>query len=115
MNFLEKITDWYKLNKRDLPWRHTRDPYKIWLSEIIFQQTRIDQGMVYYQRFTDTFPDIISLASGSEEKVLKLWQGLGYYTRARNLYRTAIIITNDYQGKFPEDHNDIIQLPGIGK
>lgn len=115
MNFSEKITNWYTINKRDLPWRHTTDPYKIWLSEIIFQQTRIDQGMTYYHRFTDTYPDIESLASASEEKVLKLWQGLGYYTRARNLHRTAKIIANDFDGEFPGHYKNILALPGIGK
>jgi len=114
MKFSNEIIKWYKLNKRKLPWRNTNDPYKIWLSEIILQQTRIDQGINYYNNFVKTFPDVMSLANSSEENVLKLWQGLGYYTRARNLYKTANIIAHKFNGKFPNEYNEIIQLPGIG-
>jgi A/G-specific adenine glycosylase len=105
---------WYKHAKRDLPWRNTNDPYKIWISEIILQQTRIDQGISYYQRFTERFPDVQELARASEEEVLKLWQGLGYYSRARNLHRAAKIVLNEYKGVFPNSYADIKALPGIG-
>lgn len=115
MNFSSKITNWYKANKRSLPWRKNTDPYFIWLSEIILQQTRVDQGLSYFNRFSATFPDVSSLASAEEETILKLWQGLGYYTRARNLHRTAKIITERYKGKFPSEYSEIIKLPGIGE
>lgn len=114
MNFTEALIIWYKKNKRDLPWRNTRDPYRIWLSEIILQQTRIKQGQDYYLAFVNQFPDLPSLAGASEEEILKLWQGLGYYTRARNLYKTAQIILTDYNGQFPENYNDLLKLSGIG-
>lgn len=109
------LLNWYETNYRELPWRLTRDPYKIWLSEIILQQTRVDQGLPYYKRFIDTFPDIQSLASAEPEHVLRQWQGLGYYSRARNLHRCAIEIVKKYNGQFPSDYHLLIQLPGIGK
>jgi A/G-specific adenine glycosylase len=115
MNFTTALIGWYKKNKRDLPWRQTRDPYKIWLSEIILQQTRIDQGRDYYIKFVTTYPDVHSLANASEHDVLKLWQGLGYYTRARNLHQTAIAIVNDFKGQFPDNYNGLIKLKGIGE
>lgn len=115
MKFSTKITRWYQNNKRDLPWRKTTDPYKIWLSEIILQQTRIDQGTSYYHKFTENFPSVEVLARASEDQVLKLWQGLGYYTRARNLHKTAKIIVNKYDGVFPKTYMEIISLPGIGE
>lgn len=105
---------WYDENKRDLPWRNTRDPYKIWLSEVILQQTRVDQGMEYYLRFIDRFATIQDLARASEEEVLKLWQGLGYYSRARNLHHTAKIISNKYDGVFPDNYDGLLKLKGIG-
>jgi A/G-specific adenine glycosylase len=114
MNFEEKIKQWYFQNKRDLPWRKTNDPYLIWLSEIILQQTRIDQGMSYYHRFITAFPDVLSLADASEDQVLKLWQGLGYYTRARNLHKAAKQIVTQHGGRFPEKYEAILELPGIG-
>ena len=89
MIFEEEITRWYKLNKRDLPWRKTRDPYLIWLSEIILQQTRVNQGLSYYEKFSEKYPTVQDLANEKEEEVLKLWQGLGYYSRARNMHFTA--------------------------
>ena len=101
---------WYQQNKRDLPWRHTKDPYKIWLCEIIMQQTRIAQGLDYYNRFVKTFPTPRSLAQASEDKVLKLWQGLGYYSRARNLYAAAKSI----KGKFPTTYEGVRALKGVG-
>jgi A/G-specific adenine glycosylase len=109
-----KIIDWYKLNARDLPWRQTNDPYKIWLSEIILQQTRVAQGLPYYHKFIDKFPNINALALASEDEILLNWQGLGYYSRARNLHACAKIIVNNYQGKFPSSYSDLLKLPGIG-
>jgi len=114
MNVTSTLLKWYKNHKRNLPWRVTTDPYKIWLSEIILQQTRIDQGLDYYYKFISTFPDVASLAKASEMDVLKLWQGLGYYSRARNLHATAIAIVNQYHGKFPGDYKGLIRLKGIG-
>ncbi|WP_340110803.1 A/G-specific adenine glycosylase [Maribellus mangrovi] len=105
---------WYKKNKRDLPWRQTNDPYKIWISEIILQQTRIEQGTGYYHKFTEEFPTVVDLATASEDKVLKLWQGLGYYSRARNLHRAAKMITEQHRGIFPDTYAEIRLLPGIG-
>ncbi len=114
MKFSSKITRWYEANKRDLPWRKTSDPYRIWLSEIILQQTRIDQGMEYYHRFLEAYPDVAALAGADEEQVLKHWQGLGYYTRARNLHKTARIVTEAYGGHFPQTWEGMIGLPGVG-
>lgn len=113
--FNSLLHHWYSLFKRDLPWRNTRNPYFIWLSEIILQQTRIDQGMAYYMSFTDRFPTISDLARASEDQVLKLWQGLGYYSRARNLHFTARYIAEHYNGKFPEEYRLILSLKGIGE
>ncbi|MBO0321269.1 A/G-specific adenine glycosylase [Muricauda sp. CAU 1633] len=114
MSFSEKILEWYHINKRELPWRSTRDPYKIWLSEIILQQTRVVQGMPYYQRFLEAFPSVHNLANASEEKVLKLWQGLGYYSRARNLHATAKMVVEDFDGEFPTTYNGLKSLKGVG-
>ena len=112
--FLTEIYRWYSIHKRDLPWRETKDPYKIWLSEIILQQTRVAQGINYYLAFIKHFKNIDALANASEDSVLKLWQGLGYYSRARNLHATAKFILNNYNGKFPDDYEKIIHLKGIG-
>ena len=106
---------WYSLYKRDLPWRITRNPYLIWLSEIILQQTRIDQGMAYYLRFAAEFPTISALADAPEDQILKLWQGLGYYSRARNLHFTAKFIQQNYNGIFPDNYDAIRSLKGIGE
>ena len=114
MNFSDKLILWYLANKRDLPWRNTKNPYFIWLSEIILQQTRVAQGLPYYLKFTEEFPTVFDLANASEEKVLKLWQGLGYYSRARNLHFTAKYIANELNGEFPKTFNEIIKLKGIG-
>lgn len=114
-SFSGKIIKWYSLNKRDLPWRTTNDAYKIWISEIIMQQTRIDQGTSYYLRFLKRFPDVFSLAKSDEQSVLKLWQGLGYYSRARNLYETACNIVDNYNGKFPRDYSELLKFKGIGE
>lgn len=105
---------WYQQNKRDLPWRYTDDPYKIWISEIILQQTRVAQGLDYYLRFVERFPDVQSLADASEDEVLKYWQGLGYYSRARNLHKAAKQIQVLHQGVFPKTFEEVIKLAGVG-
>jgi A/G-specific adenine glycosylase len=112
--FNTRIHQWYSLNQRNLPWRSSRNPYHIWLSEIILQQTRIDQGLAYYLKFIEVFPTLSDLAAASEDRVLKLWQGLGYYSRARNLHHTAKYICKNYSGKFPDDYHAILKLKGIG-
>ncbi len=112
--FSKKIISWYEENKRSLPWRETSDPYKIWLSEIILQQTRIAQGLPYYLKFVDNFPDVKSLAQAPEDKVLRLWQGLGYYSRARNLHTCAKQIESELSGQFPTSFLELKKLPGIG-
>lgn len=109
------LIEWYKRNKRDLPWRKTRDPYFIWLSEIILQQTRIAQGLPYYEQFTQHFPTIQELAAADENVILRLWQGLGYYSRARNMHKTAIEVTEQYNGTFPADLDSLKKLKGIGE
>ncbi|MEI7421361.1 MAG: A/G-specific adenine glycosylase [Prolixibacteraceae bacterium] len=108
------LTAWYNANKRELPWRGTADPYKIWVSEVILQQTRVQQGMEYYHNFLLAFPDVKSLAGAPEEEVLKVWQGLGYYSRARNMHHAARTILNNYGGTFPMDYASIRNLKGIG-
>ncbi len=113
-SFSQEIYKWFNSNKRDLPWRKTSDPYKIWISEIILQQTRVAQGTNYYNRFIEKFPNVFDLAKSSEDNVLKLWQGLGYYTRARNLHFTAKFIVNNYNGVFPRDFKTILSLKGVG-
>lgn len=113
-SFTHEIYRWFNSNKRDLPWRETSDPYKIWISEIILQQTRVAQGVSYYNLFVEEFPTIFDLANASEDTVLKLWQGLGYYSRARNLHFTAKFIVNNYNGIFPNDFKSILSLKGIG-
>jgi A/G-specific adenine glycosylase len=110
-----RLIDWYLLNKRDLPWRNTDDPYKIWVSEIILQQTRVDQGLNYYLRFTERFPDVFALATAEEDEVLKYWQGLGYYSRARTLHASAKMIVEKYAGKFPDEYSEVLQLKGVGE
>jgi A/G-specific adenine glycosylase len=112
--FSDKVVEWYAVNKRDLPWRSTRDPYKIWLSEIILQQTRVIQGLPYYLKFVEKFPTVQALASASEQEVLRLWQGLGYYTRARNLHKCAKEVVTKYTGVFPDTFEELKKLPGIG-
>lgn len=112
--FADTLLKWYALNKRDLPWRHTQDPYKIWLSEIILQQTQIIQGLAYYNKFIKTYPTVKHLANAKEDDVLKLWQGLGYYSRARNLHGAAKHIVSVHNGKFPNSYADIIALKGVG-
>lgn len=115
MDFHNILIKWYLRNKRDLPWRKTVDPYQIWLSEIMLQQTRVAQGMPYFFSFTKEFPTVKHLAEASEEKVLKLWQGLGYYSRARNLHKTAQYISNDLNGVFPDSYKELLKLKGVGE
>ena len=112
--FTEILISWGSNNKRDLPWIDTKDVYKIWISEIILQQTRVAQGKNYYKTFLQNFPDIFSLESASEDEVLKAWEGLGYYSRARNLHFTAKQIVKDFEGHFPDNYTDILKLKGIG-
>lgn len=115
MSFSDKILQWYSQNKRLLPWRNTKDPYKIWLSEIILQQTRVAQGTPYYLEFLKNFPTVYDLANANEERILKLWQGLGYYSRARNLHATAKNIVRDYNGIFPRTYSELLKLKGVGE
>ena len=115
MNFISLLQKWYKINKRLLPWRETLSPYNIWISEIIFQQTRINQGYRYYLDFTNRFPTIEILAKASEDEVLSSWQGLGYYSRAHNLHFTAKYVVDKLNGIFPNSYQEIIKLKGIGK
>lgn len=108
------LAQWYLLNKRELPWRKTSNPYHIWLSEIILQQTRVDQGMAYYLSFIECYPRVEDLANSDESKVLKLWQGLGYYSRARNLHYSAQYIVNQLGGEFPNTYEKLLALKGVG-
>ncbi|MHA7841845.1 MAG: A/G-specific adenine glycosylase [Winogradskyella sp.] len=114
MDFKNKLTNWYSNNKRDLPWRDTKNPYHIWLSEIILQQTQVKQGLPYYETFIKQYPSVFDLANASEEEVLKLWQGLGYYSRARNLHTTAKYVAFELHGKFPDNYKDLLKLKGVG-
>ena len=113
-SFREKLLAWYDANKRDLPWRRTQDPYKIWISEIMLQQTRVDTVIPYYERFLDWFPTIEDLANAQEEKLLKAWEGLGYYSRVRNMQKAAQQIMEDHGGVFPSSYEKISKLKGIG-
>lgn len=113
-DFSLSITLWYRQNKRNLPWRKTNDPYRIWLSEIILQQTRVEQGRSYYLKFIDHYPTVNDLADAGEQEILNDWQGLGYYNRARNLHAAARHIRDNFSGNFPDSYEDIRQLKGIG-
>jgi A/G-specific adenine glycosylase len=115
MNFSNILIRWYLENKRDLPWRKTDNPYLIWLSEIMLQQTRVAQGTPYFLSFTTNFPTVFDLAAANEEQVLKLWQGLGYYSRARNLHKTAQFVAEELSGVFPDNYNDLLKLKGVGE
>lgn len=115
MIFSNTLIKWYLQNKRDLLWRETNDPYLIWLSEIILQQTRVAQGTPFYVSFVNAFPTVFDLANASEEQVLKLWQGLGYYSRARNLHATAQYVAKELKGVFPNNYNDLLKLKGVGE
>ncbi|QDO93472.1 A/G-specific adenine glycosylase [Formosa sediminum] len=114
MSFSKTLTDWYSVNKRQLPWRQTTNPYYIWLSEIILQQTQIKQGLPYYENFVTTFPTVFDLANANEAEVLKLWQGLGYYSRARNLHFAAKYVVNELDGVFPDTYKELLKLKGVG-
>jgi A/G-specific adenine glycosylase len=115
MEFSNSLIKWYLQNKRDLPWRNTVNPYPIWLSEIMLQQTRVAQGLPYFMAFMEAFPTVFDLAKAEEEQVLKLWQGLGYYSRARNLHATAKYIATELKGDFPPNYNQLLQLKGVGE
>ncbi len=114
MNFSNTLIYWYLQNKRELPWRKTKNPYYIWLSEVILQQTRVNQGLKYYENFTRAFPTVFDLAKADEKTVLKLWQGLGYYSRARNLHFSAQYIVNELYGEFPKTYKGLLNLKGVG-
>ena len=109
-----KIVSWFNKHKRDLPWRKTKDPYKIWLSEVIMQQTQIIQGTGYYLKFEKKYPNIEALANATEEEVFKLWEGLGYYSRAKNLHITAQRLNDEYKGVFPLKYDEVLSLKGVG-
>ncbi|UKB85172.1 A/G-specific adenine glycosylase [Chryseobacterium sp. MEBOG06] len=110
-----RLLEWYKNNARDLPFRQTKDPYKIWICEIVFQQTRISQGLNHYNNFIERFPDVTTLANAEENEVLLYWKGLGYYSRAINIHKAAQQIMNDYNGIFPDQYDEILKLKGVGK
>ena len=114
MSFNSNLTNWFYKNKRELPWRKSNDPYKIWLSEIILQQTQVKQGLPYYNKFLENYPTVFELARSTEDEVLKNWQGLGYYSRARNLHFTAKYIVHELNGIFPKKYIDLIKLKGVG-
>ncbi len=109
-----ELLTWYQANKRDLPWRHEITPYRVWISEIMLQQTRVEAVKPYFHRFLEAFPDVYALAEAEETHLLKLWEGLGYYSRARNLQKAAIRIVTEYGGRFPSDPKELQKLPGIG-
>ncbi|PID68717.1 MAG: A/G-specific adenine glycosylase [Flavobacteriia bacterium] len=113
-NFSHILIRWYDQHKRTLPWRDVGDPYLVWLSEIMLQQTQVSQGLPYYEKFVRAFPDVFSLAGADEQEVLKLWQGLGYYSRARNLHHTARVVAHEMNGRFPASYKELIRLKGIG-
>ncbi|QXV66351.1 A/G-specific adenine glycosylase [Mucilaginibacter achroorhodeus] len=115
MDFSAQLIAWYQQHKRDLPWRNTTDAYIIWLSEIILQQTRVEQGMPYFYRFAERYPTVTDFAAASEDEVLRLWQGLGYYSRGRNMLKTAQLVQEEYDGKFPTTYNELIKLKGVGE
>ncbi len=114
MIFSKTLIHWYSNNKRNLPWRETQDPYRIWLSEIILQQTQVKQGLPYYEVFVNTYPTVFDLAKADESEVLKLWQGLGYYSRARNLHATAKYVADKLNGEFPDNYKALLKLKGVG-
>lgn len=115
MSFSKEIVRWYRNNKRDLPWRNTKNPYVIWLSEVILQQTRVEQGLPYFERFLEHYPSVIQFANAPEDEILMHWQGLGYYSRARNMHKAAKMIVSERNGVFPSSYNDLIRLPGVGE
>jgi A/G-specific adenine glycosylase len=112
--FSGALLPWYREHHRPLPWRETKDPFRVWLSEVILQQTRVDQGTAYWMRFVERYPTVQDLAAAHEDDVLKLWQGLGYYSRARNLLTAARQVVNDFGGRFPSTHPELLKLKGVG-
>lgn len=114
-SFSSTLTAWYNDNHRWLPWRETKDPYQIWLSEVILQQTRVAQGLPYYERFIERYPTVVELAAAQQDEVMRLWQGLGYYSRARNLLKCARVIAEEHGGRFPQTMEELKKLPGIGR
>ena len=113
--FVKGLLAWYEGHKRSLPWRENRTPYRVWLAEVILQQTRVAQGLPYYERFIERYPTVETLAAASEEDILLLWKGLGYYRRARNLLRTAQQVVKERGGAFPKDYKGLLKLPGVGE
>ncbi|MCY7358217.1 MAG: A/G-specific adenine glycosylase [Rudanella sp.] len=113
-NFAQTLVGWYEHHKRNLPWRHTHDPYRIWLSEVILQQTRVAQGLPYYERFVAAYPTVTDMAQADERDLLRLWQGLGYYSRARNLHQTAKVVATNLKGVFPDSYHNLLKLKGVG-
>ena len=113
-NFTKKLLVWYDLNKRDLPWRNSINPYIIWVSEIILQQTRIEQGLPYFKKFINKYPNVFELSRANLDDLMNIWQGLGYYSRAQNMHKTAKIVVDTYAGEFPRKYDELIMLPGIG-
>ena len=113
-HFCATLSGWYARHQRPLPWRLTRDPYAIWLSEVILQQTRVAQGLPYYERFLAAYPTVTALAAAPEDEVLRHWQGLGYYARARNMHTTARLIADELMGQFPDSYAGLVRLRGIG-
>lgn len=114
-DFSSLVLEWYQQNKRDLPWRQSKDAYYIWLSEIILQQTRVAQGLPYYQKFVEEFPTLNHLAAADEARILRLWQGLGYYSRARNMHKCARLLVDEYNSQFPTSYKELLKLPGVGR
>ena len=112
--FRTELLNWYQADRRPMPWKEEPDPYLIWLSEIILQQTRVEQGMAYFERFKSAYPKIENLAAAPDDDVMKLWEGLGYYSRARNLLKAARMVVRDFDGKFPDTHAGLLSLPGVG-
>src|SRR5690606_30446823 len=115
MHFIKEVIAWYLVNKRDLPWRKTQDPYIIWLSEIILQQTRVEQGLPYFHRFLEKYPTVSDFAAADEDEILNLWQGLGYYSRGRNMHKTSKIVMEEHGGYFPSKYEDLLKLKGVGE
>lgn len=113
--FAQKLIQWYLVHKRDLPWRETKDPYRIWVSEIILQQTRVQQGLPYYERFIEAYPTVSDLASAPQDDLLRLWQGLGYYSRARNMHQAAKYVQEELKARFPNSFETLLGMKGVGR
>lgn len=114
MSFSQRILSWYSTHKRALPWRETKNPYIIWLSEIILQQTRVEQGLPYFLKFLESYPNVTRFANAEEADILRLWQGLGYYSRARNMHKASQHVLKFHAGEFPVDYQELLALPGVG-